>query len=425
MGECFQPPPPLVLHDPSENLDLNYGSHEVRPLSRTPTAKRSPTVLHECQTPRSLALASRADGGGSSGGGFLGGILSQSSTLAGLSAYSSAPSEASYMEGLGGVEGVGSSLHITAPHTLSLPPSQPPSFHLDFTSTTSIPILPLSADLHLAVCEGRVGDVTRILSALSSSGGSGSSGSGGSTITTTIAASAAAAHTVNALNEHSHTPLMCAAAHLSEDVSVALTRLLLEAKADVGVRDARGYTALHWASLLTVPGKGAGRVRALAESPGGAAAVNVRCLAGETALHCAARLGKGEAIEVLVAAGADPFIQSNSLHSPWDVAGHTGEVVAGGAVAVAEILDIVEGGEPREGFGVSQLQDPTTKSPPPPSGCSSRSSSSSGIVGRPHSKPQLFLRIRSSAPPPLWAGRISRHSPHQSHPRPHSCLPGP
>ena len=167
--------------------------------------------------------------------------------------------------------------------------------------------------------EGRIADVTRILSLLNTSKGSSNP-------------NPSAKASVDAVNEHGHTPLMCAAAQVCEDASCAMMHLLLGAHADTATADSRGLTALHWASLLSVPGKAGARVRTLLEAR---ADPNARCALGETPLHAAARLGKAEAICALVQGGADARAQSTSYHTPWDVAGHTGEFLRGAGSAEA------------------------------------------------------------------------------------------
>lgn len=77
----------------------------------------------------------------------------------------------------------------------------------------------------------------------------------------------------------------------------------------------------------------------IAELCDAGAAVGARCtLLGETALHCAARAGRADAIAALLGRGADPYAQSRApaLLTPLEVAGFSSPQQPGGGAPGGE-----------------------------------------------------------------------------------------
>lgn len=95
-------------------------------------------------------------------------------------------------------------------------------------------------------------------------------------------------------SNHCHSLLMCAAAHGSDDCA----NYLLEAGADVNLKNFTGFTALHWAAFTN-------RVETLDTLIKHGADLEERTADGKTAIHIAAYKGNREFIENILKRGAD------------------------------------------------------------------------------------------------------------------------
>ena len=140
----------------------------------------------------------------------------------------------------------------------------------------------------------------------------------------------------NAEDKEGRSPLRLAAGEGHADV----VEVLLAAKADVNAQDNFGRTALisavHQNQIVklqaAIPLNDAGSTRIVRALVGAGADVNTRDHDGVTALMFAAEAGFREALEVLLAAGADPNLKTGEFetlkpHSP-------GQLVKGGFIKI-------------------------------------------------------------------------------------------
>jgi len=98
----------------------------------------------------------------------------------------------------------------------------------------------------------------------------------------------------------------------------------------LSLRNANGFTVLHWAAQDKLRAKLAGVIAAR-----DAGLVNAKDDGGETPLHVAARYGCEAMARVLLAAGADTEAQDKSRRTPLHVAARSG---AAGTEATARVL---------------------------------------------------------------------------------------
>ena len=123
-------------------------------------------------------------------------------------------------------------------------------------------------------------------------------------------------HDINAQNAYGESVIHGAVSPLREPVSDprAIQQALIDAGADLHVMDRAGNTLLHVSAYA-----GDGEMCKFLTDRGGLDA-NAQTVDGKTPLHCAASVGKGEAIDQLLMIGADPTITSGDHKTARDLA---------------------------------------------------------------------------------------------------------
>ena len=123
-------------------------------------------------------------------------------------------------------------------------------------------------------------------------------------------------HDINASNSYGESVMQMAIAplRLPESDPRAIQQALIDAGAELGVKDKAGRTLLHCAAISN----DASMCRYLVERR--AADVNDKAFDGSTPLHDAAVLGHGECVEELLKCGADLSIQDVQHKTARDLA---------------------------------------------------------------------------------------------------------
>ena len=123
-------------------------------------------------------------------------------------------------------------------------------------------------------------------------------------------------HDINARNSYGESVMQVAIAplRLPDSDPRAIQQALIDAGADLGVKDKAGRTLLHCAAISN----DAPMCRYLVER--GAADVNAKAFDRSTPLHDAAAIGHEDCVEELLKCGADPSIQDVQHRTARDVA---------------------------------------------------------------------------------------------------------
>ena len=126
-------------------------------------------------------------------------------------------------------------------------------------------------------------------------------------------------HPVDPQEEHGFTPLHNACALDKPAQRASLVTLLIAHAADPCRADNEGYSCLHWAAAC-------GAANVIQPLLDAGARPSQRSIAGETALHRAARLSRTDCVKALASAGGIELLTwpNNAFHSPLDVAGKVG-----------------------------------------------------------------------------------------------------
>jgi ankyrin repeat protein len=109
-------------------------------------------------------------------------------------------------------------------------------------------------------------------------------------------------------DDYNSTPLHVAASW----GEVEITRMLIDAGANVNLQDKWGKTSLHWAAFY-------GQVEIVRMLIGAGANVNLQTNGGWTPLHWAARRGEVEIARMLIDAGARKDIPNEDGNLPYDL----------------------------------------------------------------------------------------------------------